>query len=594
MSTRDCSALRWEAVRLPANLQVRLSSMKERTLAADVSAFEGFGSFHSENVEHLITMAEAAYRTPAHFPAFAKRILSKSEISLIQMTSVKEADYSPLPRANAGRKRSRMETRLASRAVSLAERKNGKRETGAQGDASAFVGCDDMDGVTNSESVLGRGEGCCVFPPVIGAWNPSVRQQVCEMANEAVAPCEFGKDFRREHFIITPDMVFINHGAFGSTLVGAMLIKQLYEEHMETEVVQFVDRELLPLIVYSIRALSRFLHADPRQVVLVQNATFALNCAIRMIDGNDVVAFIDTEYLSVYKMLCFRCEEVGATLHEIGLNRFLHDPAVMGDNAALTAEICRQLPANCTTVVLDHVTSTSALCFPVFTHIIPALRQRGVRQIIVDGAHALLQVELDFNALPPESQPTVFVGNLHKWFSSTKSAGFFWVRLDDMKKIHSVVLSHGAGDGLLSEFIWDGTRDYGTYLTIPAMVDFWERQGHHRVRDYCSHLLSSAADMLTIAFGSRKVARHSPFMSLVELPENLQDSRITAKYVQDTLHDIARIEVPVKLIEGRYYVRISAFVYNTPDEYVYLRQAILSIAEKWSEHPQWKHLHAQG
>lgn len=55
-----------------------------------------------------------------------------------------------------------------------------------------------------------------------------------------------------------------------------------------------MDRDLLPLIVYSIRKLSAFIHADPRQVVFVQNATFALNAAMRLIDGNDVVAFFDT------------------------------------------------------------------------------------------------------------------------------------------------------------------------------------------------------------------------------------------------------------------------------------------------------------
>ncbi|KAG5474919.1 hypothetical protein CUR178_04369 [Leishmania enriettii] len=572
---RNCSPVRWETVCLPASLQALLTASEGRSLAADVAAFEGFGSFHSGNVESLMAMAGEACQPPAHVPAFARRILSKSEIALMQMKPPREADYPHVSGLNRRRKRSRTEATQRSDA------------------GHCLSGCSNTDNVTKMDDALSSEVSRCSFLPVVGAWNSCWKRQVCEMTNEAVVPCEFGKSFRREHFIITTDMVFVNHGAFGSALAGAILIKRLYEEHMEEEVVQFVDRELLPLIVYSIRALGRFLHADPRQVVLVQNATFALNCAVRMVDKNDVVAFFDTEYLAVYKMIWFRCQEVGASLHEIGLNRFLHDPAVMGDDTALAAEICRQLPVNCTTVVLDQVTSTSALCFPVFTHIIPALRQRGVRKIIVDGAHALLQVVLDFNALPPESQPTVFVGNLHKWFSSPKSAGFFWVRLDDMEKMHSVVLSHGAGEGLLSEFIWDGTRDYGTYLSIPATVDFWEKQGLQRVRDYCSHLLSSAADMLTLAFGSRKVARHSPFMSLVELPEKLQDGLITTKYIQDTLHDTGLIEVPVKHIEGRYYLRISAFVYNTPDEYVYLREAILSFADKWAKSPQRKHLHAQ-
>ncbi|KAG5500345.1 hypothetical protein JKF63_03437 [Porcisia hertigi] len=588
-----CFPVQWDLVRLPVHLQVRLTAGKQRTLAPHVSVFEGFGSFHSENVEDLMMIDEAAYRPPAHSPAFAKRILSTSEISRAFMAAPEEATGSKLTISKSSCKRSRLEAGPCGAAVLLSDFSsgNGDTRTGEEEGWEADYG--DTDDSPNSDCDVRSDEGRGVSFRVSGELGDSADRQIREMVKHAVEPCEFGSAFRSEHFTITRDMVFINHGAFGSTLAGAMLIKRLYEEHMEAEVVQFMDRELLPLIVHSIRSLSRFLHADARQVVLLQNATFALNCAMRMIDKGDVVAFLDTEYLAVYKMMWFRCVEVGASLHEIGLNRFLHDPAVMGNDAALTAEICRQLPANCTAVVLDHVASTSALCFPVFTHIIPALRQRGVHKIIVDGAHAPLQVELDFLALPPASQPTVFVGNLHKWFSSPKSVGFFWVRPDGMERMHSVVLSHGAGEGLLSEFIWDGTRDYGAYLSIPAIVDFWEKQGVERVRSYCSHLLSSAVDMLTAAFQSRKVARHSRFMSLVELPEKLQDSLITTKYIQDSLHDIFRVEVPVKRIEGRYYVRISAFVYNSPDEYVYLREAVLFIADKWVESPQRKDLQAQ-
>ncbi|KAK7197441.1 Aminotransferase class-V [Novymonas esmeraldas] len=591
----------WDAMRLPAPLQALLAASETHALDAHVSVFEGFGSFHSENVEDLMSMDEATYTPPTRLPAFARRLLSKSEIARVALVQPGgSAAHVKSPESLPCCKRRRGESRRCGGgggAVPSAELASGRGETVAIGDTRSGAGydddatADDSDGSCSGSSR--SSDNARSLPPPARAWGPASEQRVRELVDCTVTPCELGTAFRAEHFSITPNMVFINHGAFGSTLAGAMLIKRLYEEHMEREVVEFVDRELLPLIVYSIRSLSRFLHADPRQVVLLQNATFALNCAMRMIEKDDVVAFLDTEYLAVYKMMWFRCEEVGATLHEVGMNKYLHDPAIMGDDAALTAEICRQLPANCTTVVLDYVTSTSAVCFPVFTHIIPALRRRGVHKIIVDGAHAPLQVELNFNALPAESQPTVFVGNLHKWFSSPKSAGFFWVRADDADRMRSVVLSHGAGEGLLSEFIWDGTRDYGAYLSIPAIVDFWERQGHDRVRGYCAQLLSSAADMLTDAFHSRRVARHAPFMSLVELPEKLQDDFITAKYIQDSLHDIFRVEVPVKRIDSRYYVRISAFVYNTPEEYLYLREAILSIANKWAESPERRQLESR-
>lgn len=594
---RSCPTIQWDSVRLPSRLEALLAASKQHNLNGTVSVFEGFGSFHSENVEDLMAMDEATYQPPRQLPVFAKRILAKHEIVTVMDTAGDgdvDGRLAPLARF-AIHKRSRSEAApLAGRAVSSTEPSSIRgRAPRVDDDAHSGAGYSDSEDNRSNHSNDGSSGDDTAGLLLVGGWTAAAERKMNDLLHHPMGLCEMGHAFREQHFSITPDMVFINHGAFGSTLAGAVLIKRLYEEHMEEEVVEFVDRELLPLIVYSIRSLSHFLHADPRQVVLLQNATFALNCAMRMIEKDDVVAFLDTEYLAVYKMMWFRCEEVGAALHEIALNKYLHDAVVMGDDAALTAELCRQLPPGCTTVVLDYVTSTSALCLPVFTHIVPALRARGVTKIIVDGAHAPLQIDLDFNALPAESQPTVFVGNLHKWFSSPKSAGFFWVRVEDLEHIHSVVLSHGAGEGLLSEFIWDGTRDYGAYLSIPAIVDFWETQGCDRVRDYCGQLLAAAADMLTTAFHARPVARHSPFMSLVELPEALQDEVITARYIQDSLHDVFRVEVPVKRIEGRHYLRISAFVYNTPEEYVYLREAVLSIVEKWVASAERAHLLAQ-
>lgn len=515
----------WTVESLPPYLS---SSLKEKlsrqTYTRIVSSYDGFGSFHTENVEELIAQPSAVYHPPP-LPAALQCILSKTSLAMVHNTvhqMREEGGYRP--------------------------EKRGREELASLDDGIFY------------------------------------EQALAAMLSSAPTPpkCAFGSAFKREHFLIDPRMVFVNHGGFGSALVGAIEMKHQCELRMEREVVHFVDRELLPLVVYSIRRLSTFFEADCRDIVLVENATFALNSAMKLIEKSDVVAYLDTEYLAVYKMLWFRCKEVGATHHEIAISKYLHDEEVMGDDEALTSLICSQLPAGCTTLVIDHVTSTSAICYPLFSHVIPAVRRRGVSKVIVDGAHGPLQVDLKFNSLPPESLPSAYVGNLHKWFCAPKAVGFLWAPRDTAKLMTSPVLSHGAGDGFLSEFIWGGTRDYGAYFTIPPITDFWETQDLIRVREYCSTLLSSAAEMLTKAFHSRPVSRHSPFMSLVELPDALQHPIATAKYIQDSLHEDFSIEVPVKEVEGRYYLRISAFVYNAPEEYTYLREAVVAVGDRFS------------
>jgi selenocysteine lyase/cysteine desulfurase len=46
---------------------------------------------------------------------------------------------------------------------------------------------------------------------------------------------------------------------------------------------------------------------------------------------------------------------------------------------------------------------------------------------------------------------------------------------------------------------------------------------------------------------------------------------------QEILHHEHAIEVPVKCLEGRLYVRVSAHIYNTIDQYQHLARVIRSF-----------------
>lgn len=66
-------------------------------------------------------------------------------------------------------------------------------------------------------------------------------------------------------------------------------------------------------------------------------------------------------------------------------------------------------------------------------------------------------------------------------------------------------------------------------------------------------------------------------MTLVALPRALQQQPgVTAKGVQDALYE-CKVEVPVKTVRGRLYVRISCAVYNVLDDYQVLADAVLGL-----------------
>lgn len=129
-----------------------------------------------------------------------------------------------------------------------------------------------------------------------------------------------------------------------------------------------------------------------------------------------------------------------------------------------------------------------------------------------------------------------------------------------------------------------GTHDYSALLSIPSALEVWRTLGHERVAQYCQALVVDAAQLLCAAWATQPLVpldSHTPvwhgWMVLVELPLRPRDG-YDADTVQDCLYYDYAIEVPVKTLKGRLYVRISAHVYNVIADYQKLADAVLAIA----------------
>jgi selenocysteine lyase/cysteine desulfurase len=57
-------------------------------------------------------------------------------------------------------------------------------------------------------------------------------------------------------------------------------------------------------------------------------------------------------------------------------------------------------------------------------------------------------------------------------------------------------------------------------------------------------------------------------------------------FLQDLLHSMHGIEVPIKTIQGSLYVRISAHIYNTLEEYAKLGDAIQQMQQMQMQQQQ--------
>jgi len=115
----------------------------------------------------------------------------------------------------------------------------------------------------------------------------------------------------------------------------------------------------------------------------------------------------------------------------------------------------------------------------------------------------------------------------------------------------------------------------------------WSAIGVERVRQYNHKLARDAAELLRNVWG---VSDRQPListklqssMALIPLPtaqgsDNVSENSTEAKYIQDRLHYEYNIEVPIKCIQDRLYVRISAHIYNEITDYQKLANAVLQI-----------------
>eukprot|EP00455_Lapot_gusevi_P053609 TRINITY_DN8402_c0_g2_i4.p1 TRINITY_DN8402_c0_g2~~TRINITY_DN8402_c0_g2_i4.p1 ORF type:complete len:481 (-),score=39.06 TRINITY_DN8402_c0_g2_i4:51-1418(-) len=389
---------------------------------------------------------------------------------------------------------------------------------------------------------------------------------------------EFGGALKNKMFMLEDGWTFINHGAFGASLKPAVEVSQLWTKRMESQPLRFLDRELLPLVVHSIRRLSEFVVCDPTDLVLVPNATTALNAIFRSLathhlTSQDLVLRLDIAYGSVKKMLEYymkldkRC---GAQILELKIPIPIHPSQII---EAVTECLDRHA-GRIKVAVFDHITSNSAVVLPIQA-LVEVCRKRGVMTVI-DGAHGLGCLDLDLKKLDAD----FYVANCHKWLSNPKGCAMMYVRKQHQKWVDPVVISHGWGSGFTSNFVWTGLVDYGSWLALTYTLDCWKALGPRNIRSYIHGLAMWAADMLVSEWKTDLLADRSMYagMVTVRLPGPRKATHEDEhNIIQDILHYKYRIEVPIKRFDDVLYVRISAHIYNYKEEYVRLARAMLEI-----------------
>jgi len=117
-------------------------------------------------------------------------------------------------------------------------------------------------------------------------------------------------------------------------------------------------------------------------------------------------------------------------------------------------------------------------------------------------------------------------------------------------------------------------------LSLLTAFDFWRRVGADVIRARIHGTVREGAALLCSRWNTELIAPESLMLPMVTVrlpgPRVPQHSSEHTE-LQDALHFKYNIEVPVRMLKNRLYVRLSAHVYTDPVEFEKLADALLEL-----------------
>jgi isopenicillin-N epimerase len=379
------------------------------------------------------------------------------------------------------------------------------------------------------------------------------------------------------HFLLDPDVVFLNHGSYGACPRPVFEAYQRWQLKLERQPVAFFDPErgITQWMRNARSVMAGLLNTGADNIVGMTNATAGLNVVAQSLglQPGDEILTTDHEYAALEKTWAYVARRTGAKIVPVRVRL----PLV--DEAQFTSAVIGGMTSKTRVLFLSHITSATALVFPIEKAVAGA-KERGIWTVI-DGAHTPGHIPLDLAALDAD----FYAGNCHKWMMAPKGSAFLYVRPELQHMINPLIISHGWTDesnmpgakgpfgntAFLDGLEVQGTRDPSAWLTVPDAIAFTALHQWHQVAKQCSVLVQETAKRVTMLTGLPALSTPefcAPQMVSMPVPP-CDPIALKVK-----LLDKHNIEIPVFNWQDRTIVRVSAQGYNTQKDMDKLVEAL--------------------
>lgn len=355
------------------------------------------------------------------------------------------------------------------------------------------------------------------------------------------------------------DIALANHGSYGRTFRAVRELHAAIEVETDIDPARFYRYDHHDRVEAAAAEIGRFLGIPSDLAVgFTHNASTAvLEAAVAYATPQGPILTTNLGYGGIRYGLIGLAPKLGTRYEEVELDS-IADAATVG-NAVLEA-VARYKPS---VIVLDQISSATALRLPIET-MIPAIRASSPDTcIVIDAAHA---AGMERN--PVVAGADAWVSNLHKWVcASTGAAVIVTRRGSDMAPAFR---SWTGDEPFPRSFTWIGTDAKAAYLAAPLATKIMDRLVTAGLDEHITGILHDVGGHLVetwdVATDPRPEGMATPWMRLIEVPIRplTQDELNGASLI---VRDQLKTDVIFTQFQGSTFLRLSAHGYNTPSDY---------------------------